>query len=400
MFSKKILILLVLWAALSTLSLAQERITADELVGLALKESPLRKAAALQTLRQQTLVRKSTAWPDPELIIESPTGDFYVAGAEQTFEFPSVYTRQKDLARQQVLMAENEGQTIDRQVRLHVREHYLQWQYAVGRYELYQTRDSLFHQIKVLSDRQFDAGEIDAVQKTLAALKYAEAHTALLQAAAEIVVVKTRLEPFSSDLKNKIPVPLQDESVLANAIGLTQTDSSLLSQNWMLNTYKLGEAMADKEIQLEKARRMPDFRVGYLNQGMRNNPFVMGLRLGISIPLHTGGYTSSIRAAELELDRQKALQDQARQDIRAEWHQSRETLLQYRQTLEFLETNGLATADELAQSARRMYEAGQYDLVRLLALITESFALREMYLEHLMQYHRIAIQLHYIQGTL
>lgn len=400
MFSKRILILFVTLVSHSAPGFAQQVITVDELINLALRESPLRKAAALQTLRQETLVRKASMLPDPELIIESPTGDFYVAGVEQTFEFPTVYSRQKQVARQQIQVAADEEATVDRQIRLHVREHYLEWQYAMARFEFCKTRDSIYQQIKVLSERQFDAGEIDAVEKTLAMVKYAEAHAKMLQAGADVHVVRTRLEPFASGLEQMTPMPLQQEAETTIESWMTLSDSVFLMQNWMLNKYRIAETLAGKEIQLEKAKRLPDFRVGYLNQGISNIPFVMGMRLGISVPLPTGAYKSSIQAAELELDRIGEQQNQAVQDIRTEWHQAQANLERSRKTLEFLKANGLPSADELIRTGRRMYEAGQYDLIRLFTMMTESFTLREMYLENWVQYHRITIQLHYLNGTI
>ena len=57
--------------------------------------------------------KKATHIPDPELILESTTGDFMTIGVQQSFDFPTVYARQKQLAEQQTELstkAKEQGQ--------------------------------------------------------------------------------------------------------------------------------------------------------------------------------------------------------------------------------------------------------------------------------------------------
>lgn len=396
---KNILILLLILFTGLLPGFAQEVITVEDLIALALKESPMRKAAALQVTRQETLVRKATMLPDLEGMFESPTGDFYVAGVEQTFEFPTVYSHQKKLAQAQVLAAQNDAAISDRQIRFHIRSHYLDWQYAVAFQEYTRIRDSVYQQIMMLSDRQFRAGEKDGVEKILSEIKYAEAHAAWIQAGYDVRIARAKLEPYTEGLDTRIPVPLELGDLSIADQGMI-SDSLLLTENWMLDAYRISEGIANREMKLEKARRLPDFRLGYLNQGVRNNPFEMGLRLGVSVPLPTGAYKASIEAAEIELSRIEQQKLQASQDLRAEWHQIVQQVKQYHEILEFLKTKGITLSTDLIRSAQRMFEAGQYDLVRLLTLVADSFTQREMYLDNLVAFHRAILQLHYLNGTI
>ena len=85
---------------------SQNIITEAEAVNNALKNSPNLSAATFSVLQQKQLLKSSFNLPNPEIFIESPTGNFYTPSITQSVEFPSVYGKQNQLQKQQVQFAE------------------------------------------------------------------------------------------------------------------------------------------------------------------------------------------------------------------------------------------------------------------------------------------------------
>jgi len=80
---------------------AQQLMMVDEAIVLSMDTSFQLRAEAFQIDADRLMEKKATHIPDPELILESTTGDFMTIGVQQSFDFPTVYARQKQLAEQQ-----------------------------------------------------------------------------------------------------------------------------------------------------------------------------------------------------------------------------------------------------------------------------------------------------------
>ena len=105
----KFAFLLIFFIYLTLQGFCQQLLTEQEAVILAIKKSNTVAASNLTIQQQRQLVRGSINLPNPEVFVESPTGNFYTASITQSFEFPTVYTRQKQLQKQQVVLAEREA---------------------------------------------------------------------------------------------------------------------------------------------------------------------------------------------------------------------------------------------------------------------------------------------------
>ena len=160
---------------------AQKIIAEAEAITRALKNSPNLSAANFSVLQQKQLVKSSFNIPNPEIFIESPTGNFYTPSITQSVEFPSVYGKQKQLQKQQVQLAEKEKQLTENEVKYQVKQMYLNLQYQAALNGQLYIKDTVYEKIALSASRQFDAGQIDYLQKLFAETEYAEIHNQYLQ---------------------------------------------------------------------------------------------------------------------------------------------------------------------------------------------------------------------------
>ena len=155
---------------------AQQVLTENEAVAKALANNKNIQAASLQVKQQQQLLKSAINLPNPDFFLESPTGKFYTGSITQSFEFPTVYSNQYRLQKQQIGVAQKEKQLTEAELKYRVRILYLEVQYADSLTKQLYVQDTLYEKIKLSAIRQFNAGQIDYLQQTFAETQYGEIH--------------------------------------------------------------------------------------------------------------------------------------------------------------------------------------------------------------------------------
>ncbi|QNP51219.1 TolC family protein [Hymenobacter qilianensis] len=125
--------------------------------------------------------------------MESPTGAFYTLGAQQTFEFPTVYTRQAQVGRAQVTLAQRNQQISRNTVQREVRLSYLALQIAEAQQRQLASQDSLLRTLAAASERLYNAGEVDYLQRVSTEAESRQAANRLQQATADRRAAQARL---------------------------------------------------------------------------------------------------------------------------------------------------------------------------------------------------------------
>ena len=146
--TKLLILLLVLLQAYA--AKAQRQLSEAEAVSLYLARSPGIKAAALQTGQSRSLQKAAVNLPNPDIMAESPTGDFMAVGVLQSFSFPTVYGKQVQLARQQTELSKKAEAVSTAEAVWHVKSAYLGLQAAMAVLEQLRKQDSLLAQAVVV----------------------------------------------------------------------------------------------------------------------------------------------------------------------------------------------------------------------------------------------------------
>src|SRR5687767_3732313 len=84
----------------------QKILTESEATSFALKHSPNLAASELQIIQNRQLRGSAFNLQNPEILFESPTGEFYTPGIQQTFDFPAVYINRGKFYKQQMILSE------------------------------------------------------------------------------------------------------------------------------------------------------------------------------------------------------------------------------------------------------------------------------------------------------
>jgi outer membrane protein TolC len=383
----KILILMVLPVVL----VAQGITTSDDVVQAALANHPLVKAAAYTVQAKKYSEKTALNLPNPDLITESPTGEFYAIGVSQSFEFPTVYKHQKQVAKAETALAEANQRISENDLRYTVRQLYLDAQLATFEQVLSAQNDSIFQLLANTAKRQFDAGDIDFLEKTRVEQAAGKAHQASISAAQHTAALKNHLATWTALTSLSNFTPLQPDTLVLNAAPIEKENPQV--------TYAAQAAtVAERQTALAKSKGLPTFTIGYLNQGPRNTPIPYRLRAGIGVPLWYGQYNNAQKSAENEVNAAQNRLEAAVRTVALERAQLESEMAIALAQIRYYEKEALPGNAVVATTALRMREAGQMDYSAYLRVLDDVYQVKKAYAEQVYAFNTGLIKLRYLAG--
>lgn len=368
-----------------------------EAVNRAIKNSPNLSAASLSILQQKQLVKSSFNLPNPEIFIESPTGNFYTPSITQSVEFPAVYGKQNQLQKQQVQLAEKEKQLTENEVKYQVKQLYLALQYQAALNRQWYIQDTVYEKIALSATRQFDAGQIDYLQKLFAENEYAEIHNQYLQQQLKMASLQQQLQYLTATTETFVTEPLNINPV--NNYFVT-ADSMAFAANPSVQILQQQNSIAKKNVELQKAKSLPGLAFGYFNQGEKNTPVYNRFRFGFTLPLWYGQYKSTIAAAKtaVQINEQKtaALQQQFCLQLK----QAQNEAAMYARAWQYYQNTGIKKADEIIAVSNRFFQSGAYDYITYLRNINTAYIIQQKYLEANKNYQQAVLTIKFLTATL
>jgi len=396
MLIKKILFSAALILAASGLR-AQTLLTENDAVVSALKNSRNASAALLSIQQQQQLLKGAVNIPNPELTWQSPSGFFYTGGVTQSLEFPTVYAKQYQLQKQQVGLAETQKILTDVQVSYQVKTLYLTIQYTDSLKNQLYIQDTIYSKLASSAQRQFDAGQIDYLQKTFAETQYGEVNNQFEQAKLSYSFLINQLK-FITGLTDSITIePLKIYPFNAS-IEVYGGDTTLLSKNAELLISKQTEAIGQKNLELQRNKVLPGLVFGYMNQSDRSTPINNRFQFGLTVPLWFWQYKGNINAARTELSVTQQRTAGLKQQLALQLFQSQNELAVNTQSLTYYQNVGLKKSNEIITTSKRFLISGETDYINYLRNINDAYVIKKKYLEALRNVNQSIITINYLTG--
>lgn len=366
--------------------------TPEAAVAAALQNHPSVRAASFEVQARKHGEKAALNLPNPEINAESPTGEFYAVGVLQSFEFPTVYARQKQVARAETDLARASQRMSENDLRYLVRVLYLETQVAESQARQWGERDTLYRRIAQVAARQFAAGEIDFLQKTLAENEAGQVNLQHRAAGQQAVNFRRELAAYTGmpDLGNLLPLS-------PDTLG---TDGQPLLQNNPGVAYsQQAMQVAERQVGLAKSRALPNFSLGYLNQGPGNTPLDYRFRASIGIPLWTGQYRAGANAAKAEARAAAAHAETQIQRISLEVQRTQTDIAVAQANVQYQIREALPRSRALLDAALRMREAGQVDYINFLRTLDEVYEIQRNYVEQVRALNMARLRLRHLSGN-
>lgn len=120
-----------------------------------------------------------------------------------------VYVKQGQLAKQQTALAERGKSITEADIKKQTRTAYLNLQFTDQTLKQLKKQDSVYAEIAAAAERQFAAGQIDFVAKTLAASEYGEVHNQFMQAKSDALFALQELQIITGLNDSIVPASLK-----------------------------------------------------------------------------------------------------------------------------------------------------------------------------------------------
>ena len=380
---------------------AQQVLSLDSALAGALRVSPALRQAGAEQREQEALRRGAFSLINPGVIAESPTGEFYTLGVQQTFEFPTVYSRQAQLGRAQVNLAQRNQQVSRNTVQREVRLSYLALQIAEAQQRQLASQDSLLRTLAAASERLYKAGEVDYLQRVSTEAESRQAANRLQQAAADRRAAQNRLSLLlgrpTTELTTGADLTALGTLVLPPGNAPT-ADSAQLQANPQLAFALQNIEVSKLNLRLARARALPGVVLGYQNQGERDSPVKNRFQAGLSLPLYFWNYRSQIRAADARLQASLAQRAATGLEVNREYQQALADVAKFEASLRYFQQTGLPQSKTIVSTAQRLFKAGEVSYYLFVQSVNQAFQIRADYLDAVRGYQEALIQLNFLRG--
>ncbi|GAB2562236.1 CusA/CzcA family heavy metal efflux RND transporter [Spirosoma aerophilum] len=292
-------------------------------------------------------------------------------------------------------------------LRSQVKAAYYDLLYLTERRRLLRSQDSLLIAFRTATDLRLKTGEGTALEVATANNQLGEIRNALAQTEADRQIALSRLQTL---LNTNQPIDLAD-SLLTRRPLPAVTDSATLAQTPELAFLRQQIDVAARQTDVEQARLLPSFSLGYFNQSLIgtytvNNAEVtygggkrfQGVTAGVALPLFTRPQRARVEAARLGQQIGEATLALSQRNLQGELSATIQEIRKLQSSLSYYEQTGLPTARLLADKAGVAFRAGEIAYLQYSLALTQAYQTRASYVDVLGSYNQSVIRLEQILG--
>ncbi len=404
--SATVTIIMLLLIALNGYAQQPDNVTLQQSIDIALKNNNRVKAAKYN--EQSKIHLGKSGYDLPKTLIDADYGQFNSRvndtrfGISQSFNFPTVYTRQKKALTAGAEAAKAQTQLTEQQVKASVRTLYYELLWLNSKRELLKHADSIYRLMEEKSQLRFKVGETNVLEQSASqsARQYYTNQLNMIQQDIEIT-----LRSFNAVLQDSVDYIPQAGNIKIDFSPVTEmqsADNLPLSKLWQNET----EA-AKWRWKAERARMLPDFNLGYNNLSITgfqtnaagqdtyydNSHRFSYITAGISIPLFFGSQSAKNMAAKAEYQNYQAQATAVKTELSAQLANAVKEVEKYSTSLEYYETEGLANAQTIITAANNQLGNGDIDYLQWVLVANQSITIKNEHLDTINNYNKAVILL-------
>jgi cobalt-zinc-cadmium resistance protein CzcA len=304
----------------------------------------------------------------------------------QRFEYPTVYKNQLRLADERIKGSEYSLAVNQLELANNVKSAYYQFVYFINKRGLLYQQDTLYANLVKASTVRYRTGESTLLEKTTSETSSLEIKNRIQQNEMDIVIAQQQLKVL---LHTNDAVMVADTTIVKRELQVP-ADSSAIANNPNLKYLQQQIQINKKETDVQRAKRLPDFLVGYTNQSFRGIQNVNGVdekftgsdrfnsfQVGIAIPLLPSGNKAKINGQLNILLRQ---------------------YYKHRSALQYYETTALPQADLIIKNAEKGFRNGELSYTQYQQSLATALKIRNDYIESIYQYNQSTLAIESIVG--
>ena len=384
---------------------AQTPITLQIAMETALKNNSSIKSERLKADYQQKLIKSATNLPTTNIIADyGQINSFYNdnrIGISQSFNFPTVYSRQKKLFKEEWQTGTLNVTMKEAELKKAVSQSFYTLVYLSEKEKLLQKSDTLFLEFQKKANLRFQKGESNILEKTTAETQRGNILLQLIQLQQEKEMVKSQFKLLLNSESDFIPKVANLKLILDKTI-----DSTLVAQHPNLKVLEQQKKVSLALTKLEKSKLLPSLTLGYNNTSItgtgandvvydKSTRFQSG-QIGLGIPLFGGSQKAKIAASKIG---ESISENEYQREKLVLQTQFQNAISQYRSDLEkldYFEKTALPNAKIIIETANKQFYNGDINYLDWVLLINQSIAIKSNYIDTVIHHNEIIIQLNYL----
>jgi len=394
----------------STYASAQTGLTLDQSVQTALTRNQGVEAARRTILASQAL--RGTAREVGKTSVTAQLGQYNSYKFDQnltigqTFPAPGVFRARQGVLEAAVRSGELQLALTETELAYQVKTAWYQLAYFYQRRAFLRRQDSLFAGFVRAAGIRFRTGETGSIEQITAQTRRRQVQTLVQQAEADIAIGQRRLQTlFNADTL----VDIAADTLLPRP--LPRVEGVNADTNPLLLFYAQQVRVAEADVALQRANRLPDYSVGYFNQSLIGTPKpgrvgdaataltrFQGVQLGVAVPLFGKPFKARIQAAELTRQAQQSQFELRRRVTEGDVAALLRETAKFSQSLDYYRSAALPEADLLVRQANRAFLAGEIGYVEYLQAVSTANDVQLTFLDTLNAYNQSVLQLELTLG--
>ncbi len=381
----------------------------EKAVEIALSKNGSMQLADLEIERQKTLKSsaisiKKTNFDFNYGQINSINNDF---GFEinQKFQFPSLYKKQVQLAKGQIVTSELQKAITGNELKKEVKAVWLHLAYLHQRQQLLIFQDSIYQQFAHATKIRYETEETSYLEFVNAEAQVMQIEMEKEQNLADISIYQTQLKTL---LNVDYLVDATHEKLQKRVFVL---DTNAISSNPLLSYYMHQSTLAEQKKAVLKASNLPDFRVGYFNQSMvgwqdvDNTPTYFegkkrfqGVQFGVAIPIWFKGNSAKVKASGLDKMKAETQANYYKTQLLGKYKHLIQTHHKLKLGIAYYETKGISQANLILGNAQKSFAYEAINYIEYVQSIDVALAIKFNYLKTLNQYNQSVVEIDYLLG--
>ena len=404
-FKKNTTLLIILFSLSFTYSNAQTQIDLTKAFEIALKNNSTIKSERLKSDYQQKLIQTATNLPSINMVADyGQINSFYNdnrIGISQSFNFPTVYNRQKKLFKEEWQSAILNVEMKETELKKSVSQSFYTLVYLNEKEKLLQKSDTIFLEFQKKSNLRFQKGESTILEKTTAETQRGNILLQLIQLQQEKEIVKSQFQLLLNSNTEFTPKVAELKLLLDKKI-----DSTFVNQHPNLKVLEQQKKVSLASTKLEQSKLLPSLTLGYNNTSItgtgandvvydKSARFQSG-QLGLGIPIFGGSQKAKIAASKIG---EQISENEFQKEKMILKVQFKTAFSQYQSNLEkisYFEKTALPNAKIIIETANKQFANGEINYLDWVMLINQSTAIKSNYIDTIIHYNEIIIQINYL----
>ncbi|AWG22451.1 CusA/CzcA family heavy metal efflux RND transporter [Flavobacterium faecale] len=368
----------------------------DSIIAIGLQNNNGIKASQLQVDKQQAHIKTAFDFEKTNLYYNYDQNNIApnnlpirVFGVQQSFAFPTVYSANKKLysaeyEREMAKLAVQKNQLI-----LAISISYYQIVSLQHNEKLYRYLDSLYQNFSKASDRRFELGETNYLEKITAQSKYRQIKTKLTQIKKEVAGQYSVLNGLLQTDKKVVIysttlLPIIEVANAANEQALDRYYNSV-------------STVYDNQVKVQKQQWMPDLHlIGFRGSNIGLSQPLYGIQLGVSVPILFSGVVAKNKVAQLEKESWEKEKLNQQSKLTNYKNQKINELEQFQEAIQYYSQYGKKLSEEIIKVANMSYKHGEIDFFQYIHSLENATQIQVSYLENVLLYNQTQLDAQYL----